>query len=399
MVTVAPLARRHSFIPERILTHAEELAYLWQRRRYALRSSQLTQRDFAFLVERIEAHLQGLLIAGESLAGILGEALTGDDRDEVFSASWALLRSGQPALVRRVLEAFATAKGAALAGFTDALATTSCIHTEATLRAALAHGSAEHSAVAALALANQRRLDPASEHLLPLLIHDKPEVAERAWRAVLHLDPGVPAPRRPFAEALRHPSADVRRAVLEAAVWRGEPWVPDAVRRLAAEGDADGLGWYAALSEGEEQEAVLDLIGTLGSESRVHLCTRLARPHSLVALLEWMEDADPVLAAAAAQGWTRMSGLSVDGERREVANPDDEDFPLELWLPDLAKAKCQWADKGQDWLAGGRWCQGFDIQVTMSSEAQSRIDLESRWDFGARAALSGVWVFAPPPSV
>ena len=55
MVAIAPLVRRYRFIPERITLHAEELAYLWQRRRASLRAPDITLPDFTYLQERIEA--------------------------------------------------------------------------------------------------------------------------------------------------------------------------------------------------------------------------------------------------------------------------------------------------------------------------------------------------------
>ena len=92
MVAIAPLVRRYRFIPERITLHAEELAYLWQRRRASLRSPDITLPDFTYLQERIDAHLQGLLVAGAELAPMLDGFLHGDQRDEAFAAAWALLR-------------------------------------------------------------------------------------------------------------------------------------------------------------------------------------------------------------------------------------------------------------------------------------------------------------------
>ena len=87
MVAIAPLVRRYRFIPERITLHAEELAYLWQRRRASLRAPDITLPDFTYLQERIEAHLQGLLVAGDELATMLDGFLHGDQRDEAFAAA------------------------------------------------------------------------------------------------------------------------------------------------------------------------------------------------------------------------------------------------------------------------------------------------------------------------
>ena len=401
MVAIAPLQRRHNFMPDLAVTHAEELAYLWHRRRASLRSAELTLRDFVYLIERIEAHLQGMLVAGEALGEMFGGALKGDDRDEVFAAAWALLRRGHPDNVRMVLEAFAAADGAAIGGFADALAMAPPTHTEPTLRAALAHGSAAHAVAAALALASWKRLDPASKHLGQLLLHDEPAVAEAGWRALLQLEGGPPPP---FVEALRRPLPPLRRAVLDVAVWRGEAWLPEALRRFAAEGDEAALGWCAALCGEDEQDAVLALIAARPAPQRAGLAARIGRPKALAAVLAWMADPDPSLSAAAGQAWERMTGMAVEGKRTslpvaEDADPVDKDFPPEVWLPDLAKAERQWANHSERWLAGGRWCRGFDVQTALTSEAQRWIDLEARWDFGARAAFAGTRVFPPPPAV
>ena len=404
MVTVTPLVRRSSFIVERVRVHAEELAYLWQRRRAARRSPELALHDFTYLAERIEAHLQGMLVAGEALGAMFGDVLRGDDRDEVFSAAWALLRSGRPDNARRVLEAFAAADGPVIEGFADALTMAPAVHTEATLLAALVHGSPAHAAAAALALASHRRLDTSSAQFGQLLRYEDPGVAALAWRALLVLDSSPDVPRPPFAEALRRPVAALRSAVLEVAVWRGEAWVPEAIRRLAADGDACALGWYAALCPEDEQRAVLELLSAQPVPQRVALAARLGRPQALAAVLAWMADPDPALAAAAGQAWERMTGLSVEGKRTSLppaadADPIEEDFPVELWLPDLPRAQAQWAENGERWSAGQRWCRGFDVQTALTSEARRRVDLEAFWDFGARAALSGTRVFPPPAAV
>lgn len=404
MVTVTPLVRRSSFIVERVRVHAEELAYLWQRRRASRRSPELALHDFTYLAERIEAHLQGMLVAGEALGAMFGDALRGDDRDEVFAAAWALLRSTRPDNARRVLEAFAAATGPVIDGFADALAMAPVTHTGATLRAALAHGSPAHAAAAALALASHRSLEPSSVHFGQLLRHDDPAVAALAWRALLVLDCPPDAPRPPFAEALRRPVAALRGTVLDVAVWRGEAWVPEAIRRLAVDGDACALGWCAALCPEDEQDAVLDLIVAQPVPQRAALAARLGRPQALSAVLAWMADPDPVLAAAAGGAWERMTGLSVEGKRTALqpaagADPIEQDFPVELWLPDLPRARAQWAENGARWCAGQRWCRGFDIQTALTSEARRWVDLEAFWDFGARAAFAGTRVFPPPPVV
>ena len=121
---------------------------------------------------------------------------------------------------------------------------------------------------------------------------------------------------------------------------------------------------------------------------------------ALSAVLAWMAEPDPVLAAAAGRAWERMTGLSVEGQRSALppaadADPIEQDFPVEVWLPDLPRARAQWAEHGARWSAGQRWCRGFDIQTALTSEARRWVDLEAFWDFGARAAFAGTRVFPP----
>jgi hypothetical protein len=149
----------------------------------------------------------------------------------------------------------------------------------------------------------------------------------------------------------------VRQAVLDVAVWRGEPWVLDVVRQLAAEGDEIGLGWYAALCPADEQDAAVALFAGRPLPQRTALAARLGRPAAIRAVFDWMADPDPILAAAAAEAWERMTGLSVEGERKALpaaasADPLEHDFPAVVFLPDLAKARQHWATHGERWLAG-----------------------------------------------
>ena len=145
-----------------------------------MKSAEIKDISIKDLQERIEAHLQGLLVAGDELATMLDGFLHGDQRDEVFAAAWALLRSEQPDAARKVLEAFAAARGPVLDGFADALATAPATHTAPTLQAALAHGSPAHAAAAALALGCHRQLDARSPRLAGLLLDASPAVAAAA---------------------------------------------------------------------------------------------------------------------------------------------------------------------------------------------------------------------------
>src|SRR4051794_32560195 len=80
-----------SYIPELVEHHYGELQFLWGQRGSALRSPKYTLREFSALEVRIEAHVQGLLVAGVELIHIVEEGLTSDDPATTFAAAYALI--------------------------------------------------------------------------------------------------------------------------------------------------------------------------------------------------------------------------------------------------------------------------------------------------------------------
>src|SRR5437868_12873331 len=90
--------------------HFEELQFLWGQRRPALRSPLYTARELLDLEERIEAHVQGLLVAGDQVIPLVEEGLTGDDPLLVFASTYALLRLNTEAAIQRAGAAFAAAE-------------------------------------------------------------------------------------------------------------------------------------------------------------------------------------------------------------------------------------------------------------------------------------------------
>lgn len=403
MVAIAPLHRNRHFMPELIVTHAEELAYLWGRRRAAVSSDSLTLRDLQHLHERIDAHLQGMLVAVAELPALLGDWLASTDRDEVFAIACALLRGGDAAHAATVAAAFGSASGARLLGLRDALGAAPQIHTETALHAALNGDDDARAAAAAAALAGQRRIGAGEPALLRLLQAEDPAVAEQAWRTLALLD-GAGMPQPPYRDAVRRPQPGLRRVVLAAASWRGEAWVPQVARQLAEGGDAVGLEHWAAVGDTALQAPWTNLLAATPAPSRCALLARSGHPDAIEALLALMAEPDPAAAAAAGTAFTRLTGLDVEGERRTLpVNADADDFEREfapdVWLPDAARAQQLWNRHHAQWRGGRRWCRGHEVSATLSTAAQASIDLAARWDFGMRAALAGARLMAPPPVV
>src|SRR4051812_49439973 len=79
-------------------------------------------REMGMLEERIEAHVQGLLVLGEDLAGFVAAALASSDDMATFAAAYALLRLGTADALERVRNALLEAEGERLEGIREALA-------------------------------------------------------------------------------------------------------------------------------------------------------------------------------------------------------------------------------------------------------------------------------------
>jgi uncharacterized protein (TIGR02270 family) len=74
--------------------HAEEAAFLWLLRSNATRAPHYGLKDLAKLDERVEAHLDGLRVAGEPGWELCKAALGNEEAGEVFAASVMAFESG-----------------------------------------------------------------------------------------------------------------------------------------------------------------------------------------------------------------------------------------------------------------------------------------------------------------
>ncbi len=398
-------------IADLLEVHAEDLAFLWGQRREALYSRRHTLRELGELNERIEAHLQGLLIAGPvDLPALLQPRLVSVDRDEAFAGAYGLLRLGEAGAIHAVLVEFSRATGATLAGLRDALTLAPPAPFAAEMQSALDKAKPATAVSAAVVLANHRLLDAASPRLAGLLEDADPPVATLAWRVAASVDAAArpSPPRRSYRLALSHADAAVRDAGWLAAAWAGKAAALTSLRQLAGAGATDtidgvGLRWLAVLGAGEDAGLLQNAV--LAIEDPAERCAILARhghPSALETLLGWMGHTDLALAAAAGEAFERITGADIRGERRTLPVPDSADefareMALQVWLPDPAKARALLERHAAEWAAGSRWCRGRRLDGEVGRELLPGLDLEARWDVAVRAALAKQFVAAPPP--
>ena len=85
--------------------HAEEAAFLWLLRDKAVYAPHYSLGDLAKLDGRVEAHLDGLHVAGDTGWALCMEALKTGEAGEVFAAAVLAFESGDEARIRAVLGA------------------------------------------------------------------------------------------------------------------------------------------------------------------------------------------------------------------------------------------------------------------------------------------------------
>ena len=97
-------------IPAIIEQHAEEAAFLWLQRDAAVRYPHYNLIDLAKLDDRVEAHIDGLRIAGDVGWKICKQALEFEEAGEVFAASVLAFEGGDAQCIETVIAAGAASE-------------------------------------------------------------------------------------------------------------------------------------------------------------------------------------------------------------------------------------------------------------------------------------------------
>ncbi|OJH33680.1 hypothetical protein BON30_47435 [Cystobacter ferrugineus] len=91
-------------LPEIVSRHFEEASFLWTLRRRAIHAPHYTFTDLERLDERVEAHLDGLRIAGGAAQAVIDEALSVAGGGEIFAATVLAFDKGSADCLAPVLE-------------------------------------------------------------------------------------------------------------------------------------------------------------------------------------------------------------------------------------------------------------------------------------------------------
>jgi uncharacterized protein (TIGR02270 family) len=91
-------------IEEVVAQHAEEAAFLWTQRDRAVHGSRFELKDVAALDDRVEAHLDGLRIAGQFGWAVCEKALGQGAPGEAFAAAVLAFESGDAQRIQRIAD-------------------------------------------------------------------------------------------------------------------------------------------------------------------------------------------------------------------------------------------------------------------------------------------------------
>lgn len=162
--------------------HFEELQMLWELRQSALRDPDYLIEDVAELDERIEAHVDGLVLGEEHARPILEESVAGDEASVVFAAAYVLLRLRDEVAAELVMDALMEAQDEQIDGLRHALTHGPLDLVDDRLKQVYESGPPHLAAVAAEVYASHGRLHSTASRLKELYEDEDPSIRQAAWR-------------------------------------------------------------------------------------------------------------------------------------------------------------------------------------------------------------------------
>jgi uncharacterized protein (TIGR02270 family) len=94
---------KNTIIKDIVDQHFEEASFLWSQRDAAVTASNYTLEDLVFLDERVEAHIDGLRVAGDYAWDLCEAGMDPEDPGTVFTASVIAFESGDAERIEQVV--------------------------------------------------------------------------------------------------------------------------------------------------------------------------------------------------------------------------------------------------------------------------------------------------------
>jgi uncharacterized protein (TIGR02270 family) len=318
--------------------HVEEAAFLWLLRDNAVRAPHYNLKDLAKLDDRVEAHLDGLRIAGDAGWDLCREALASGEPGEVFTASILAFGSGTHDRILTVIQTI-TDNPHLSRGLIAALGWLEWPIVERYARkfANVAVPTIRHFGIAAYSI---HRQDPGNA-LLVALQSDAPKVWSRALKAAGELGRRDLLPM--ITECFSATEEEVRYHASWSAALLGSKIALPHLQNIAAAKKRysqcacvlaarlmplpDAQAWLSEMGSNEDTRCIAAVgMGAIGD------------PAAIPWLISIMEI--PALARTAGEAFSMITGVDLayadlDGECPEgfdpgpTENPEDEDVAMD----------------------------------------------------------------------
>ncbi len=394
-------------IPDILEEHFEEFEFLWGQRQEALRSAEYTLTELLELEERIEAHIQGLLVGGENTIPFVQEGLFQDDPQVAFAAAYTMLRFNIESASGQVMDAFLQAKGEQLDGIGKALCHGSIDIIFSQLQETAASAGAPIAVSAGEALAFHKKFDARMPRLGEFQQDDNAQVRRAAWRLTMLTStnqPLSPDISSRLTDAAKHDEDPaVRNEAILAAIWARQPWVPEHCRKLSDEpspNNWDAIYHLAILGKPSDLTRILAVanVHELGPQ-RFRALGAFGHPGVIETLLEGIKSENPLTATAAGAAFTKITGADIESDKVIQVPPEDgsepdefeQEFLDEVTLPSSDSAQAHWQQVKTDFSSGIRWCSGLNLTQPAGMEVLDQLDLESRWEACLRGRFENTW--------
>lgn len=361
-------------IEEIVEQHVEECAWLWSVRDAATSAAHYWLRDLAEIEERVEAHLDGLRVAGDSGWELSSEAMEDDEPGSIFTAGVLAFESGDGHRIDEVVSVGKTSL-TVFRGMVSALGWIDD-HLFQEILPALLHANSRHYQRLGIAACGIRRVDP-GDALADAMKSNDLFLRSRAIKTAGELKRLDLLPR--VQENLHHPNHICRFAAARTSVLLGDRSAMDILRafvhskskfRVPAMQIAlrvldvqTALEWLRPMARHEDHlHDVLVGTGITGDPAFIH------------SVIRQMEK--PELARMAGQTFSVITGVDLVGEKleRELSDeaeggpndePDDDDVAPDpdedLPWPDTARLSRWWNQNQTNYSAAVRYLAGKPI--------------------------------------
>lgn len=357
--------------------HLEDLSFLYEQRLSLMKNPELAWTDLADFEERMEAHLDALVVGEELALQVCRERAEEGDFGELFAAVSLVCRQKRGSLLSEILQKLDCGDDNRLRAVADGLKYEFPEEWQGSLVKALNHKNPKFLPILAT-VGGYRRL-PVGDSLLsalgsgPELVH--PAVISALGRL------GTEGARKVCGQLLRHPDTAVKSSALSTLLRLGEqaslqqalllaqgkPW-PHLGIGLGG-GQSAGSVLRQALAAGTADETSLLALGLLGD----------------LAALKPLHDSlsDPKLAAAAAEALNLITGADLY-EEIFIPEPIEEDELFEKELKALREEgkKPTRADGQPFGTSVARLSQDPDAWKRWGTEHAPRFDRNCRYRNG-----------------